>query len=287
MSEKHLFIFGLGYISTTLAKELLAKGWRVSGTCRSASKGDALKPLGITPYIFDTDLPLDGVWDFSSVTHVLHSVPPTENGDPVFVHHLQDLQNLPELQWFGYLSTTGVYGDHGGEWVDENTPVNPFNDRSRWRAEAEAAWLGSGLPAHIFRLSGIYGPGSSAIDDVKNGTARRINKPGQVFSRIHVEDIAQILEASMARPNAGSIYNCADDFPAPQAEVVEYAAKLLGVEPPPLIDFDKADLSPMARSFYACNRRVSNKKMKEELGVTLKYKDYISGLEGIFRDAIL
>ncbi|MCE3232857.1 MAG: NAD(P)-dependent oxidoreductase [Rickettsiaceae bacterium] len=215
------------------------------------------------------------------MTHVLHSVPPSGKGDIVFNYHFNELQNLPDLKWFGYLSTTGVYGDHDGAWVDENTPTNPFNDRSRWRADAEAAWLNSDLPTHIFRLSGIYGPGSSAIDDVRNGTARRINKPGQVFSRIHVEDIAQILEASIAKPNTGSIYNCADDYPCPQAEVVEYAAKLLGVQPPPLIDFDKADLSPMARSFYSCNRRVSNQKIKGELGLELKYPDYKKGLGAI------
>jgi nucleoside-diphosphate-sugar epimerase len=277
----HLFCFGLGYTATTLAKQLLEKGWRISGTCRTADKCEALRPLGITPYLFDEDLPLQEVWDLRTVTHILHSVPPSAKGDSVLLPHLEDIRKIDDLQWMGYLSTTGVYGDHAGAWVDENTPTNPFNDRSEYRVESEKAWLESGLPVHIFRLSGIYGKGRSALDSIKDGTARRINKPGQVFSRIHVEDIAQILEASIAEPNAGSIYNCADDYPCPQAEVIEYAAKLLGVEPPTLVDFDKADLSPMARSFYSCNRRVSNKKTKEELGVELKYKDYKAGLEEI------
>ncbi|PIR38133.1 MAG: NAD(P)-dependent oxidoreductase [Alphaproteobacteria bacterium CG11_big_fil_rev_8_21_14_0_20_39_49] len=283
MQENHLFCFGLGYSATQLAKDLLANGWRVSGTCRNTEKFPKLKTLGITPHIFDHDLPLDNLWDFNSVTHILTSIPPNEEGDIVLNYHLDDLKKLPDLKWAGYLSTTGVYGDHKGEWVDEETPTNPPNDRSRYRVEAENAWLESGLPVHIFRLAGIYGKGRSSIESLKNGTARRIDKHGQVFSRIHVEDIAQILTASIEKPNAGSIYNCADDLPCPQAEVVEYAAKLIGIKPPELIPFEQADLSPMARSFYMSNRRVSNKKIKDELGVKLKYPDYKSGLGGVYK----
>jgi nucleoside-diphosphate-sugar epimerase len=283
MSQNHIFIFGLGYTATVLAKELLAQGWRVSGSCRTSAKCDALKPLGITPYIFDEDLLLEGVWDLSTVTHVLHSIPASAEGDIVLRYHFDDLRKMPDLKWVGYLSTTGVYGDHAGGWVDETTPTNPFNDRSEWRVTAEDAWLVAGLPVHIFRLAGIYGKGSSAFDALKDGTARRINKKDQVFSRIHVEDIAQILQASIAKPNAGMIYNCADDNPVPQADVVEYAAKLMGVEPPPLVDFEAAEMSLIARSFYACNRRVANQKIKDELGVVLKYPDYKKGLEGILK----
>jgi nucleoside-diphosphate-sugar epimerase len=279
MQENHLFCFGLGFTSTNLANQLLEKGWRVSGTSRTSDKFPKLKTMGITPHIFDEDLPLDNLWDFNSVTHILTSIPPKEDGDIVLNYHLDELQALPNLKWVGYLSTTGVYGDHQGEWVTEETPVSPPNARSKYRVEAEKAWLESGLPVHIFRLAGIYGKGRSSIESLKKGTARRIYKEGQVFSRIHVEDIAQILTASIEKPNIGSIYNCADNNPAPQAEVVEYAAKLIGVEPPELVPFEDADLSPMARSFYMSNRRVSNKKIKDELGVKLKYPDYKSGLK--------
>jgi nucleoside-diphosphate-sugar epimerase len=277
----HLFCFGLGYSATYFAEQLLQDGWRVSGTCRTTEKFPALKTMGVTPYIFDEFLPLENIWDLDSVTHILHSIPPNADGDIVLKHHLEDLKKLPNLRWVGYLSTTGVYGDHDGGWVDEETDTNPPNERSKWRVEAENAWLESGLPVHIFRLSGIYGPGRSSFDALKDGTARRINKPGQVFSRIHVEDIAQILQNSINNADPGSIYNCADDQPAPQADVVEYAAKLMEVQPPELVDFEKAELSEMARSFYASNRRVFNKKIKDELGVKLKYKDYKEGLSGL------
>jgi len=279
MQENHLFCFGLGFSATTLANQLLEEGWRVSGTSRTSEKFPQLKTMGITPHIFDQDLPLDNLWDFNSVTHILTSIPPNQDGDIVLNYHLNELQALPNLKWVGYLSTTGVYGDHKGAWVDEETPTSPPNDRSRYRVEAENAWLESGLPTHIFRLAGIYGKGRSSIDSLKKGTARRIEKEGQVFSRIHVEDIAQILSASIDQQNIGSIYNCADDSPCAQAQVVEYAAKLIGIEPPPLVPFEEADLSPMARSFYGSNRRVSNKKIKNELAVELKYPDYKKGLE--------
>lgn len=278
---KHLFCFGLGYSATTLARQLLAQGWRVSGTCRGSEKCDAMRKFGITAYIFDEDLPLQEVWDLNRVTHILHSVPPSKDGDLVLLHHLEDLKSLRNLEWVGYLSTTGVYGDHQGGWVDEETPVNPTAGRSLRRADAEKAWLASGLPAHIFRLSGIYGPGRSIIGDLKEGTAHRILKEGQYFSRIHVEDIAQVLAASITKPNPWRIYNCADDMPCSQPEVVEYAAKLLGVNPPPLVPFEEAELSEMARSFWASNRRVKNERIKNELGVQLKFPTYKDGLKNI------
>ena len=219
------------------------------------------------------------------VTHILVSIPPDEAGDPVADLHGAELADLPNLRWLGYLSTTGVYGDTGGVRVDEATPVTPGTERAARRVAAERSWLdlssARGLPAHVFRLPGIYGPGCSAIDQLRAGAARRVDKPGHVFSRIHVDDIAATLQASMAAPDPGQIYNVADDEPAPQAEVVAYAAALLGVEPPPLVPVDDESLSPMARSFYAECRRVSNVKIKSRLGVTLRYPSYREGLASI------
>jgi nucleoside-diphosphate-sugar epimerase len=193
------------------------------------------------------------------------------------------LSHLPNLRWAGYLSTTGVYGDCGGAWVDEDSPLAPNVERARRRVEAEQAWRAAGLPLHIFRLAGIYGPGRSAIDSVRAGTARRIVKPGQVFSRIHVEDIAQSVLASLDHPRPGAVYNLCDDDPAPPQEVIAYACRLLGVAPPPEIPWQQAlaTLSPMALSFYADSKRVRNDRMKAELGVTLAYPSYREGLRAI------
>jgi nucleoside-diphosphate-sugar epimerase len=278
--SKHLFCFGLGYSALTLAKQLLGQGWRVSGTCRSSEKCEQLRKEGITAYIFDNDLPLQEIWDLQSVTHILHSIAPSEDGDAVILNHFMDLQSLANLEWLGYLSTTGVYGDYKGEWVDEDTKTTPPEGRSQRRVDAEGAWLQSGLPVHIFRLSGIYGKERNSIKDLKAGKAHRIYKENQVFSRIHVEDIAQILQASIAKPNIGRIYNCADNEPTAQSNVVEYAAQLLGVTPPSLVNYEDAELSQMARSFWKNNRRVKNERIKNELEVTLKYPTYREGLEG-------
>lgn len=284
MQDNHLFCFGLGYSARTLATNLLAEGWRISGTCRTLEKCESFRPQGIIAHIFDQDLPLQNVWDLNTVTHILISVPPNESGDIVLQNHLADLKNLPNLKWIGYLSTTGVYGDHKGAWVDEETPIKPTQERSKYRAKAEKDWLDSGLPVNIFRLSGIYGPDENRnpIDALKKGRARRIEKEGQVFSRIHVEDIAQILKASMVLPETGEIYNCADDEPAPQADVIAYAAELLNIDAPPLIPFEEAELSEMARSFYQSNRKVSNKKIKDKLGIKLHYPNYKEGLQGVY-----
>jgi nucleoside-diphosphate-sugar epimerase len=280
MTQPHLFCFGLGYSALTLADRLLDKGWRISGTCRTSEKCDTLRPMGITAHLFDKELPLYDESLLQQATHILISIPPDESqGDLVLAYHKELLEKLPLLQWVGYLSTTGVYGNHDGQWVNEETPVNPPNDRSKRRVEAETQWLEADIPACIFRLSGIYGKGRSALEALKEGTAKRIDKEGQVFSRIHVEDIATILEASMEKPLAGQIYNCADDVPAPQADVVLYAAELLGVAPPPLVGLEEANLSEMALSFYQQNRRVSNQKVKEELAVTFAYSSYKEGLK--------
>jgi len=283
-----LFVFGLGFSALALARGLLAEGWRVAGTCRGAEKAAALAAEGIETFRFDGEAPLaDPAAALAGTTHLLASVPPDRAGDPVLRAHAAEIAALESLRWIGYLSTTGVYGDHAGGWVDETTPVTPNTERGERRAEAERAWLALGRdggPAvQLFRLAGIYGPGRNQLETVAAGTAKRILKPGQVFSRIHVEDIAAVLRASIARPNPGAAYNLCDDEPADPAEVVAFAAGLLGVEPPPPIPFEQAELSPMARSFYADSKRVSNRRIKEELGVALAYPSYREGLRALLQ----
>jgi nucleoside-diphosphate-sugar epimerase len=215
-------------------------------------------------------------------------VPPDAEGDPVLAEHAHDIAARRGLRWLGYLSTTGVYGDRRGGRVDEDSALAPSGERGRRRVAAEAGWLDlhrrRSVPVHIFRLAGIYGPGRSALDTVRQGRAQRIDKPGQVFSRIHVADLAAVLRASMARPDPGAIYNVCDDDPAPPEAVIAHACALLGVEPPPLVPFDTADLSPMARSFYDDNKRVSNRRLKEVLGVTLAYPSYKDGLQALLSE---
>lgn len=282
---RRLFIFGMGFTAQSLAKRLMAEGWCVAATTRSEVKREKLEAMGIEAHIFNRDTPLNSS-ALTGATHILSSVPPDPAGDPVVDVHGTDIISLmPDLRWVGYLSTTGVYGDCNGGWVDEESPVAPDVARSERRAEAEAAWLNlwrkHGVPLQIFRLAGIYGPGRSAVDSIRAGTARRIIKPGQIFCRIHVDDIVQVIVASMARPHAGRIYNVADDEPTPPQTPIEEAARLLGVAPPPAEDFATADLSPMARSFYRDSRRVRNHRIKRELDVTLKYPTYREGLAAI------
>lgn len=244
-------------------------GGQVSGTSRSAGNGFAL----------NDNMPLSaaGLEALDAATHILISIPPAADGiDAAFLHHADRLQ---KKKWIGYLSTTGVYGDWQGEWVDETSTLRAIEPRSVRRIEAERNWLGLG--AHIFRLAGIYGPGRNALDSIRSGTAQRIDKPGLVFSRIHVDDIAKALVASMFAPRPGEIYNLCDDEPAPSHEVVAYGCGLLGVEPPSLSPFDQTLLSPMAQSFYRESRRVRNDKMKEQLVGQLLYPSYREGLASI------
>jgi nucleoside-diphosphate-sugar epimerase len=279
-----LFCFGLGYTALALARCVAAEGWRIRGTTRGMDKQAALAAEGFEVSLFERDRPLeDASAALVGATHVLTSIAPDEAGDPVLAHHLADLRRCATLEWVGYLGTTGVYGDRAGAWVDEAAAVAPSMSRTRRRVAAEGHWLASGLPVHVFRLAGIYGPGPgrNVLEAVRAGTARRIVKPGQVFGRVHVDDIAQVLHASITRPNPGAIYNVADDEPAPPQDVVAFACALLGVTPPPEVPYDEADLSPMARSFYADNRRVDNARIKRELGVTLRYPTYRDGLRGI------
>jgi nucleoside-diphosphate-sugar epimerase len=277
MGEK-FFVFGLGYSGKAVARALLARGWSVAGTTRSGRADDL---PGVEMFAFDRDRPLSA-GALEGVTAILSTVPPDADGDPVVATMAAHMQAVSP-RWVGYLSTTGLYGDHNGGWVDETTPPDPTQERSRRRLEAEQAWRATGLPLHLFRLAGIYGPGRSAIEQVLAGTARRINKPGQMFSRIHVEDIARSVLASLDRPAPGTIYNLCDDDPAPPQDVILYACALLGVEPPPEIGWDEAQatLSPMALGFYADNKRVSNRRMREELGVELAYPSYRDGLAAI------
>jgi nucleoside-diphosphate-sugar epimerase len=277
--ENHLFCFGLGYSGLALALRLRERGWRVSGTTRAADKAAALTARGIPTRALARDQPLDPA-SFADASHILSTVPPDDAGDSVLDAHGGDLARL-RPDWVGYLSTTGVYGDRAGGWVDEDSALNPVGARGRRRVAAEAGWAALGLPLHIFRLAGIYGPGRSALDTVRAGRAQRIVKPGQVFSRIHVDDIARVLEASIARPRAGAIYNVCDDDPAPPQDVIAHACALLGRAPPPEIAFDAAALSPMARSFYDESKRVRNQRIKTELGVRLRYPDYRAGLAAL------
>jgi nucleoside-diphosphate-sugar epimerase len=283
-----LFCFGLGYTALALARELAAEGWQIAGTTRDPGKQARLEQEGIEVYAFAREQPLEqAAQAFAGTTHVLSSIAPDEQGDPVLGHHARDLLRCGSIVWAGYLGTTGVYGDRGGEWVSEADPTAPTMPRTLRRARAEGHWLASGLPVQLFRLAGIYGPGPgrSALAAVRAGTARRIVKPGQVFCRIHVDDIVQVLRASMARPNPGAVYNVADDEPAPPQDVVTYACELLAVRPPPEIPFDAAELSPMARSFYSDSRRICNARIREELGVRLRYPSYREGLRALLDEA--
>lgn len=284
MTQKpHLFCFGLGYSALALARVLLDQGWTVTGTCRDIAKAGEAIALGIEIVIFDRARPIADIdRRLAATTHLLSSVPPDEKGDPVLdLHGAAIAAAAAGLQWIGYLSTTGVYGDRQGGWVDETSALTPTGERGQRRLTAETAWLDLPLPAHLFRLAGIYGPGRSALETVRSGKARRVIKPGQVFSRIHRDDIVQVLLASIARPNPGAAYNLCDDDPADPAEVITYACALLDVPPPPEVPFEAAELSPMARSFYGDNKRVRNDRIKRELGVALKYPDYRVGLKAL------
>jgi nucleoside-diphosphate-sugar epimerase len=284
MTVPHLFCFGFGYTARVLARRLAAERWIVGGTCRTADKASE---AGFPIEVFDRDHPLSRE-TLDGVTHLLVSVPPDAAGDLVLALHGEDITEIEGLHWLGYLSTTGVYGDQGGGWVDETAELSPSGERGRRRVVAEAGWLDlwhrRGVPVHIFRLAGIYGPGRSPFDALRAGTAKRIDKPGQVFSRIHVEDLAHVLASSINRPRPGAVYNVCDDDPAAPEAVVGHAAELLGKPAPPLVPFEAAELSPMARSFYVDNKRVSNRLIKGELGVTLRYPDYRAGLAAILAD---
>ncbi|MCZ8100981.1 MAG: SDR family oxidoreductase [Burkholderiales bacterium] len=283
----NLFVFGYGYSSATLVRAHRDRFAQVHATVRGAAKAQSLAADGVTGRIFDGTVAEDAiVADLAASDALLVSVPPDAAGDPVLRRFADAIAASPRLAWIGYLSTVGVYGDHGGGWVDEATPPNPTSERSVRRLEAEEGWLAlgrsSGKAVHVFRLAGIYGPGQNALVNLRDGTARRIVKPGQVFNRIHVEDIAGAVMASLARPAAGAVYNVTDDEPSPPQDVVAFAAGLMGVPVPPDLPFESATLSPMARSFYSENKRVSNRRLKEQLGYAMRYPTYREALRALF-----
>ncbi|WP_444453867.1 SDR family oxidoreductase [Rhodobacter capsulatus] len=275
---KTLLSIGHGYSARALARLLLPDGWRIIATTRSAAKTEMLRSEGVEPMVWT-----GGPLPLAEATHLLTSVAPDGSGDPVLAAQKEALFAAQHLRWVGYLSTVGVYGDHGGGWVDEDTPLTPSTTRGVQRVAAEAGWQALGLPLQIFRLAGIYGPGRGPFEKVRDGTARLILKPGQVFSRIHVEDIAQVLAASIAQPNPGRVYNVCDDAPSPPEDVLAYAAELLGLPRPPEVPFDPSQMTPMAASFYAENKRVRNDRIKTELGITLRYPDFRAGLEAMLQ----
>ena len=265
-----MLIFGHGYTASWLTPLLRADGWQVTGTTRSHP--DRLRQVQATPLIWPGE---DGrvLQAIGRADAILVSVAPDGSGDPVLAAFADQIAQA-RPRWLGYLSTTGVYGDRQGGWVDEGSPLTPSTKRGQARVAAEAAWQALArthdLPLHIFRLAGIYGPGRGPFRKLRNGTARRIIKPDQVFSRIHVEDIALALHASVRGPQPGAIYNLCDNEPAPPQDVITLAAQMMGVTAPEPEDFDTAEMTPMARSFYADSKRVSNRRMKADLGVTLR-----------------
>lgn len=294
-----LLIFGVGYSASAIGRRLRERGWRIIGSVREAGKASGLAAEGWEPLVFDGVRVTPEIRAaLDEATHVLGSIPPDEAGDPVLRRLSPELARAPRLRWIGYLSTVGVYGDHGGNWVDEDTPPAPASWRSRLRLQAEQGWtdlaLGAGKRLDIFRLAGIYGPGRSALDRLASGLERRVTRPGQVFNRIHVDDLATVVSAAAAQAGADgqtgapsspagavTLYNVADDEPASAEDVVCYAARLLGLAPPPPVPVDSAGLSPLARSFYLENKRVLNAKLKERLGVDLRYPTYREGLAAI------
>jgi hypothetical protein len=282
----NLFVFGIGYSALHFVQHYRDHFAHVTGTVTTPEKAEVLGQEGITARVFAPDRADPQIKDdLTEAKGLLVSIPTDAAGDPVLERFGEEIARAPRLRWVGYLSTVGVYGDHGGAWIDETTPPQPSSARARRRVAAEAAWLDLGARAgkavQVFRLAGIYGPGRNALANLADGTAKRIVKPGQVFNRIHVDDIAAVLMASIERPCPGAIYNVADDEPAPQQDIVAHAAALAGVPPPPEIPFEQADLSPMAVSFWGANRRVRNWRIRDELGVRLCYPTFQEGLQAL------
>ncbi|CAK7258844.1 MULTISPECIES: SDR family oxidoreductase [unclassified Shinella] len=278
----HLLILGAGFSGKAIGQTFRAAGFSVSGTTRSAEKAEGLRALGIAPILYDGGpIPEALAADMARATHVVQSIAPGKEGDPLFRAGMPPISALmPELAWAGYLSTVGVYGDHKGGWVDEDTALNPVSARSIERVEAENRWLdfgrASGLPVAVLRLAGIYGPGRNALRNMEEGTARRLVKKDQVFNRIRVEDIGRSA-LFLAQKSLGGLWNITDNEPGPPQDVVAEAARLMGLPVPPDIPFETAELSPMARSFYAENKRVSNAKLRAA-GFELRFPDYRQSL---------
>jgi len=283
-----MMIFGAGFSGLAIARELAGECGFAGGTTRGPARFAALQEAGLKPFIYEGGTPSEDLGAaLSEITHLVMSISPDASGDPLLEAFAAGLRRpMPKLEWIGYLSTVGVYGDHGGDWVDEETPCRPVSRRSVARLAAEDGWTRlateAGVPLAIIRLSGIYGPGRNALKTLDEGKARRLIKPGQVFNRIHVADIGGAT-ALLARERLGGIYNVTDNMPAPPQDVVSRAAQVMGVEPPEETDFGIADLSPMARSFYGENKRVSNAKIKAT-GYDFRYPDYNAGLDALYAD---
>jgi nucleoside-diphosphate-sugar epimerase len=285
-----VFFFGMGYSSLATARAIhqnIDGDIPIFGTSRTDEGIEAFADSPYRAHLFDGDSPGATLGaDLRRATHVVLSIPPTEAGDPALRMHRADLDAAQDLQWLCYFSTVGVYGDFGGAWIDEAAPTRPVNQRSAHRVEVEQHWqeyaANRGVPLLILRLAGIYGPGRSAFDKLREGTARRIVKAGQVFNRIHVEDIGRVTALAAQRKLAGT-FNIADDEPAPPQDLIEYAANLIGVAVPPDLPFEQASMTPMARSFYSDNKRVSNQAIKAALGIDLLYPNYRAGLDAIAR----
>lgn len=280
MASQVLFVFGLGYVGQHLGRDLIAKGWRVGGTTRTVVHCERLKSQGFEAMVWDETIPFPPQ-ALEGVTHILVTIPPDEKGDLVLRH--LDFANISP-KWIGYLSATSVYGNHQGAWVTEKSSLKPTSARGRQRQLAETQWLEKitqdpTFPIHLFRLSGIYGPGRSVLDTIRSGAAQRLDKPGHVFSRIHIDDIVSVLKASMLAPQPGEIYNLGDDEPASTSDVIAYGCDLLGVDAPPLVPFEQGKISEALREFYADNKRVANDKIKGALKVSLAYPTYREGLK--------
>jgi len=286
LSEKHLFIFGMGFSAAAIAEHAKAEFDTICGTSRSSEKMNTIRDKGYDAEIFAGDASEALTAQLSKATHIVTSISPSEE-DPVLAAFPNLVDLAPNLEWLGYLSTVGVYGNHDGAWVDEGSPLKPVSKRSVHRVVAEEAWqklaTDAGLPLAIFRLSGIYGPGRNWFINIEKGTSRRLVKPGQVFNRIHREDIATAVAQAMAK-NIDGVFNITDNEPAPPQDVVTYAHKLMGKEPPPEIDFETADISPMARSFYGENKQVSNAKSKSLLKMDYAWPDYRTALERMWKE---
>jgi nucleoside-diphosphate-sugar epimerase len=282
-----ILVFGLGYSALHFAR-INRECYEIAGTATTQGKATALSRDGINATVFSPEATDDALSELiAQADALLISIPPDSVGDPALMRFGHEIADAPRLRNIVYLSTIGVYGDYEGAWVDERTPCHPINERSRDRLAAETAWRALERPdraTHILRLAGIYGPGRNALVQMKRGTARSIVKPGQVFNRIHVADIASAINACLMRGGPGGVWNVCDDLPAPTQDVVAEAARLMGVAPPQEIPFDDADLSPIARSFYAECKRASNRAMKEQLGVRLAYPTYREGLRALWED---
>jgi nucleoside-diphosphate-sugar epimerase len=284
-----LLVFGYGYAARALSVRLQGEGWSVAGTIRRPAERERLAALGVTPVGMGNQREMAAA--VRDARAVLITAPPDEQGCPGLPRLVPALARANAFpDWIGYLSSTGVYGDRRGRWVNEASALAAQSVEGGRRVGAERDWLevgrGMGLTVTAFRLPGIYGPGRSPFERLRDGTARRIIAPGQVFSRIHVDDLALGLAASIARPRAGGIYNLCDDEPCPNGEVIAYAAALLGREPPPEVPLAEAQLSPAARRFYAESKRVSNARAKAELGWRPAYPTYREGLRAILDDEL-